>query len=391
MHKVIPLFLALCLRAWAQTPQLPQEGTHERYAEFLSNRLLLVSDSRRLWLWDVPGRKLLAHRTDIQDLQDRAASPDGRYLVVTEYPSCARVYALPEMRQLYKFQPARPDSDSSYNIYFGSDGRSLILLGSAHGPVSPDPWVHQIDLASGREIRGYDFGQRRGHFNSLLMGKGMVMARQVANKLQLWDLKSGKKLRETVLPDDRGSLSADPDGIRYASLGHRAIYSWQDLSRLRVLPPASDQEPDQSPDGSLSWRKDDKHFQVVRNSDQKVIYQGPISHDLEHWLSLGFMVYPNQPGNRVGPVYDRDGKKIGVLPRVMLGYPGHDLMTDQPGYGGPVSVYDYPHLKLLGKLAFGTVPSYSPDGKLLAILTRTGVLLIDVKASLAAGKVVPSP
>lgn len=388
--RIILLLLLLSLQVWAQTPQLAQPGDYEYYVHFLGNRLLTVETSRQFWVWDVAGRKLLANPQGLQRLLNLAGNPNNRYLVATDYPSCARVYSLPEGRPLYVYQPASPVQDGSYQVQFSSDGSSMLLLGSAHGPVNCDPQVRQVDLATGREIRSYDFGHKRGNQSSILCGKNMLMARAAGTKLQLWDLKSGNKIREISLPDSGPDLRTHSEGIKCRTGNHTTLYSWEDLHKIRELEPASGiDQPAQSPDGKLSWSQDEEAFKVTRNADQKVIYQGPTSHSLEKWLTLGFQIYPNQPENRVDPVYDLEGKKIGTLPRIMIGYPDHPLITDQSGYGGPTSIYDYQKLKLLLRLPFATQPAYSPDGKILAMLTKTGVLLIDIPATLAAGKIVP--
>lgn len=384
--RILLILLLLTVSVLAQTPQLSQPGGYEHYLDFLSNRLLGVSNSREYWLWDLHTRRLLAHETGLTRVLDRGASPDGRYLVVTDYPSTAHVYALPEVRRMYTYQPQNPNPDGAYEVFFSSDGRSMLLLGSAHGPVNCDSFVRQVDLASGRETRRYDFGHKRSNRSSILTGKGMRMARGAGSKLQIWDLNTGRKLREVQVPEGISWLRQDGQGILCSGGG---IYSWDDLSLVKKVP---DQSSDSahSPDGKLSWRKTDDHFLVVRNADQKVLYEGPTSHELEHWLSLGFQIYPRQPGNRVDPVYNFEGQKIGTLPRIMLGYPGHPLVTDQPGYGGPVVFYDYQKLRQIGRIPFGTSPQYSPDGKTLAILTKEGVLLIDIQASIARGQLVPS-
>jgi len=385
MRILLILFL-LTLNVLAQTPQLPQPGGYEEYVDFLSNRLLGVSNSSEYRLWDVRTRRLLAHQTGLTRTLDRAASPDGRYLVITDYPSSAQVYALPEFRRLYTYQPVNPNADGSYEVHFSSDGRSMLLLGAAHGPVNTDSFVRQVDLASGREIRKYDFGHKRSNRSSIATGKGMRMARSAGSKLQLWDLKTGRKLKEIRLAKESSWIRSGGEGILTST---RAVYSWNDLGLVKQLPDDSEKNP-QSPDGKLSWKTSDEHFTVVRNADQKVIYQGPPTHELEQWLTLGFQIYPKQPSNRVDPVYNFDGKKIGTLPRIILGYPDHPLVTDQPGYGGPVTFYDYQKLKQIGRIPFGTSPQYSPDGKTLALLTKEGVLLLDVHASLAQGKLVPT-
>ena len=391
--RTLLLFLLLTLTALAQTPQLPQPGSYEHYIQFLSNRLLGVSNSQEYWLWDLPSRRLLAHQQGGGRILDRACSPDQRYLVITDYPSLARVYSLPGFQLLYTYQPSHPNPQGSYEVHFSSDGRSMLLLGSAHGPVNCDPFVRQVDLASGREIRSYNFGNKRSNRSSLLTGKGMLMARGASTKLQLWDLKTGRKIREISVTDPVSWLGSSRDGIVCATLKHQAVYSWSDLDKLRDIPdrPPGGEATPQSPDGRLSWKTDEDHFTVTRNADQKVIYKGPFTHSLEHWLSHGFQIYPYQPENHVDPVYDFDGQKIGTLPRIMLGYPEHRLVTDQPGYGGPITFYDYQTLKAIGHLPFGTSPRYSSDGKILAVLTRKGVLLIDIQASLQKSKLVPLP
>ncbi|MBS2035108.1 hypothetical protein JST97_08965 [bacterium] len=390
--KILFFLILLSLTAWSQTPQLSQPGGEESWLQFLDNRRLTVDEGNGFWLWDVGQRRLVAHPQGLKRILQLTASPDHRYLIASDYPSCARVYRFSDCRPLYAYQPQNPNPDGSYEIQFSSDGSSMLLLGASHGASNPDPRVRQVDLASGREIRSFDFGHKRANRNSILCGPRMRMARAAGTRLQLWDLKSGRQMAQSTLPENFPRLSPDAEGFVCDTGQHKALYAWDDLHKIRDLDPdLSNEQPRASPDGKLHWSKDEQFFKVTRDSDQKVIYQGPASHMLENWLSLGFQIYPNQPSNRVDPVYDFDGRKIGTLPRVMLGYPDHGLISDQPGYGGPLTLYDYRKIKPVGHLSFATPPAYSPNGKVMAVLTRKGVLLIDISATLAVGRIVPCP
>lgn len=388
--RMFLLLLLLRLPVWSQTPQLPQPGSSETWVEFIRNRWVTVNEGNGFWLWDVERRKLIAHLQGLERILELAASPDHRFLVATDYPSCARVYRLADGHPLYVYQPEHPNSQGSYEVQFSSDGRAMLLLGGSHGASNPDPRLRQIDLTSGRELRSFDFGQKRSNPNSILSGPQMRMARAAGTKLEIWDLKSGLRLAQRPLPEDYPQLSSHPEGVVCQTNHHKALYSWADLHKIRELPPPENtQPPVLSPDGKFSWSKDETSFKVTRLSDQKILYQGPPSQMLENWLSLGFQIYLNQPDTTVGPVYDFEGKELGSLPRILLGYPEHLLVTNQPGYGGPLTFYDYKKVKAIGHLAFATPPAYSADGKTMAVLTRKGVLLLDIRASLSAGKLVP--
>jgi hypothetical protein len=66
-----------------------------------------------------------------------------------------------------------------------------------------------------------------------------------------------------------------------------------------------------------------------------------------------------------------------------------DLWTSFTGYGGPATLYRGEDPQEIGKLAWASgPPTASPNGKLLAIPLRKGVLVLDAEASAREGKLV---
>lgn len=375
----------LSLTALAQEPQLRQPGGYEHQMEYLTPSTIAVRNSKDFWIWDVQRRRLLGHQTGHERTLDMAASPDSRYLVTTDYPCLVRVYSLPGLRLLYTYQPQSPAAQSSYEVHFSSDGRSMVLLGAAHGPTVPDPRVRVVDLASGCEVRSFDFNHSRAHRSEILTGPKRRLARLAHDKLQVWDLKSGAKLKEIRLPQEYRRLHSIDGAIGCGN----ETYSWETLQQLKSFPkpPTSIDPPPLSPDGKLRFEKVNDKLTVTWVADSKVIYQHEGDRFVQ-WLSHGFQVDIQDQRKGYNPVFDQKGQKLGVLPDLMVGYPKHRLVTNVVGYGGPMKIFDYERVKEIGSLPFATAPTFSPDGKTLALLTRKGVLLLDVQASLTQGKLV---
>lgn len=66
------------------------------------------------------------------------------------------------------------------------------------------------------------------------------------------------------------------------------------------------------------------------------------------------------------------------------------LWTSFTGYGGPATLYRGEDPEEIGKLAWASgPPTPSPDGTLLAIPLRQGVLVLDVPATIREGKLIP--
>ena len=118
----------------------------------------------------------------------------------------------------------------------------------------------------------------------------------------------------------------------------------------------------------------------------QTVYEGNESARVKRWVPGGGFLLQTEDEEDL-TIYSAQGQKIGSVDRFCQVQ--GSLSVGVPGYGGPGEIVDLKSGKKLGQFDFTSGMSLSDNGQTLAVALKSGVLLIDVPASVKAGSLVP--
>ena len=395
------LSLLLALPALSEPkPQLPVTGGYEHQILISPDaRNVLLSASEDVWLWDTRTFGLKRKMQNLERAYSQQFSPDGRYLAVGDYPrwlgffdvSGSNYEKLWEYRGLWN-EPGEKQSAGAYEACISSDGKHLLLIGGAHGAQQADHVVRLLRASDGKVLREYPYwggGRRYDSYRNFAFADypgGFLRASH--DKLQLFEVPSGEKVREVRLGGNVPRIEPWEDGVAvFHSLdgGTKHVLSHYEVPSLKLLQRCDSDEvfPRQIVDGDLRWERKDGKLSVLKGD--KVVYRGEESDRVKRWVPDGGFVLQTASEEEL-VLYDKDGKKLGLLDRYSHFKDALGMVV--PGYGGPSEIVDLRTGKKLGEFDFTSGMSLSADGRTLAVALKTGVLLVDLPASMKAGSLV---
>lgn len=378
MRTVVLLLFLAALALAEPTPQFPQpvrEG--ESFLEWsATGRRILASDDKHLWVHDLESIKTqtFSVRTTFYAAE---LDPQEQLLAITSYPCALQVYDWRRGQRLWEFQGPSGPQEGSYQPAFSPDGRYLMISSASHGRNKLDPWVRVFEARSGKLVRKWNW------LTSHAVGVGWTSDGAVVKAdgkfLASFDLATGAKKASRA--EELISLGSPVKGQPTVTYGdplkksHFASIQSSSLELVELDSPSY--EPARtSPDGQLVLTTE-MPIQVKRQ-DGTVVWSG--QNVFNNWTDDGFAV--DNEGKT--EFYRSDGTLLGtvnaehlILGKTRLAYSGF-------GYGGPLGLYDVKTYTTLLELPYASMPRYSPDESKLAFLTRKGVLILDVAATLQA-------
>ncbi len=158
-------------------------------------------------LWDAPSGKRVKAISALQDgVRLAAFSPDGKTLLVLEGPGIIRWIAIPEGREIRKFQ--LDDQDRGYySVAFFPDGKQLVA-GIAANIGSPKSEVQILDLTSGKLVRTL-VGHRATVDSVAVSPDGKLVASGAMDgTARIWDARTGLTLAILKFPPSEKVLEA---------------------------------------------------------------------------------------------------------------------------------------------------------------------------------------
>lgn len=396
-YQVFFVLWLLSMTVWAEPwPQLPVKVSHENWLSISpKGSYVLLDRGKDVQLWDARQQKVITRFRDVERVLAKDFSPDERHLVISDYPrTLTYVDCASGGKKVWQFRGAwdgqgSVQSPGTYDVAFSPNGRYLLAVGAGHGAQGGDSTFRIFEASTGKivfEQAGWG-GRGLGSIRNFgFTPDSKFLLRSSHDKLQRFELPSGKKVAEVRLGGDMYWMATTDSGIL---VGHNIengtkfverLYSYQDLSLLREK--SRDADFESQPKGKLHWRRDAGRLQVAKG--ENTIYTGKEGASLHSWVpGAGFIVSSedNDP-----ELFDAEGRKLTTLPR----YARLDgqLALHCPGYGGPSAVYDLVSGKQLAKFAFAASMVSTQDGKTLAVASQNGVYLMDIPASQKAGTAV---
>ena len=394
--------LLLLLPAYAEpAPQLPVKGGYERYVRISPDaRNVVLDGSRDVWLWDCLNFELKRKMQNLERVLGIEFSPDGKYLVLSDYPRWVGYFDItgPTPQKTWEFrdlwnQPGSIQSAGAYDMTFSSDGRYLLLVGGAHGAQQADHMVRLLRTNDGKVLREFPYwGGGRRHdsirnFAFATYSGGFLRASH--DKLQLFAVPSGEKVKEIRLGGTVHRVEPWESGVvvhHDADGGTRRALSYYEVPSLKLLQQCTPEEtfPRQTDNGSLRWERKDGKLRVFQGN--QTVYEGNESARVKRWVPGGGFLLQTEDEEDL-TIYSAQGQKIGSVARFCQVQ--GSLSVGVPGYGGPGEIVDLKSGKKLGQFDFTSGMSLSDNGQTLAVALKSGVLLIDVPASVKAGSLVP--
>jgi WD40 repeat protein len=218
------------------TTRLRHWGVHHLSFSADGAELASVGYTSELLVWDVKtGRLVRKHRLPGQTgFGDEVASPDGRFLAVL-----GGVEVLLLDRSNGKPLQRWANRGGWGSAAFTRDGKALVGL-------SGDGTVHRWALASGKKLSRRTFPLAEGHPLALLLPDGTTLAGTLQSDvekskggvvLQFWDVVSGKDCRPPfALPTDPSRWFWSPDGRLWVTLSRSArVQLWDLVTGKEVL------------------------------------------------------------------------------------------------------------------------------------------------------------
>jgi WD40 repeat protein len=172
---------------------------------------------------------------------------------------------------------------------------------------------------------------------------GKVLATAEGGKVRLWDITTGKELREQVGPTRRvGSLAFSPDGKTLASAGDRTVRLWDAQSGKEVKALRG-----QEAVGSVAFSPDGRRLAVAGADGKVVVWDAATGQEIR--------ALPGEGEARIA--VSPDGKSVAV------------------GAGKSARLFDLSTGREVARRALAgaaTALAFSPDGRRLAIGTSEG-------------------
>ncbi|MBV9857393.1 MAG: helix-turn-helix domain-containing protein [Streptosporangiaceae bacterium] len=263
------------------------------------------------------------------------------------------------------------------SVAFSPDGRTL----ATGGPFGARLW----DVATGRQLRRFFAAGNTGAVEAYVLAfspDGRTLATGAPNGARFWDVATGRQTGQSV-DDGRGiaAIAFSPDGRTLATGGPSGARLWDVATGQQVYAPLANGNVDMV--SSVAFSPDGKTFATG----------GPDG--TARLLSIPSAIYP-QPGSPLA------GGKSNQAFCVAFSPDGKMLATRR--YDGTVQLWDVATGHQIGKpLAAGLsrtqaalsgpprVLAFSPDGKMLATESTSGVRLWDVPAERQVGKPFGAP
>jgi WD40 repeat protein len=394
----ILLFLLLVAPVWADpVAQLSYPGAEEMgVALSRDGKKALVLTDHEVPVWDVTSRQLIRKPKGFVRVTSASFSPDGKRVAVGDYPRYFGVFDSSNgMKKLWDYHGKwtggkDPQDAGGYDVRFSPDGSYLLAAGSSHGAQEGDTTVRLFDK-NGRLLHEFPQWGGRSHGSGRNLSfslDGKFLLRGEKKRLEVYSLPSGKKQTEIVLPGDFVRAETHPKGALCTfDVPDRPL-----STRLFTIPDLKDLYPNnnqagipfQQPGGLLIWGSKDGKLEI--SLDGLTVFQGGLDDSLRCWVEGGGCVITNDVGEST--VLDAKGQKLGAAGTFMtIGKSG--TLGVSIGYGNPTKIYNLQTGKLIGQLAFASGVVFSEDGTRFATVTKSGVLLIDVLASVQQSKLVP--
>ena len=400
MRKLIVLFLLLTVAVSAQTdptPQLKEKGGYETYLAISPNgRYAAVNHSTTVSVWDLETRKLIHTMKGFERVSSVRFTPDGKSIVVADYPRWIGYFDLEDgFKKRWEFKaPWKGGEDvqnaGSYGLQFSPDGSKILAADYSHGAQLGDHEVRMLSTRDGKVLHSHPKWGGRPYRSELAFVDDSVFVRGRDDKLQLFSVQTGEKLKETRLEGRISFVRVDDRGItcRYYINGKSKpvtrLYSKTDLQLLEELGDPSG-PPRTHPDGELSWSKDAGKTTIL-NRD-KTIYETGEGETLEHWaLGSGFVT--SREDSKKSALFDKNGQKIADIDRFHRFFAEAPVAISISGYGSPCTLLDLTRGKELANFSFASDAEVSKDGRRMIVMLKTGVLIIDLQASLQKGQLV---
>lgn len=330
MRKVLTLLLLMTIASWAEpAAQLRASGLpdHEVYPYFNASGSHLTLDAHdELRVWDLSHFRLLKH-TKVKGLISHDLSPDGRYLAISSRPRKIQVLDLRSGEPVFNFSGLKPtENEGAYSISFSPNGEYLSAFGSGGARENCD-----------RTLRVW----RTADWQRVGMG--------VAKETRWWgwlEVKWTPWNQLAHLQSEGKELDLyDPVGLHLARTVPLELKGINLRSESEALVVISAGEVDEIALQRLGSA--DTEPSLERHSDGQTLGE-----------------------RRVTRVADN----LWMLPN---------------GYGGPTTFYAGQPLEGLGSLRWACPTTLSRDGRLLALATREGVLILDLEKTLSQGKLTP--
>jgi WD40 repeat protein len=217
-----------------KSPRLEEVGRLEGHTGYVTSvalspdgRYLLSSSDRELWLWDVPGRKIL-HRLEGHEASINAVvfSPDGRYALTGsggprpdnpgQWDDCSvRLWDVDKRKLVWRAEGHQTPVNT---VAFSPDGRRCLsgsgILGShPDGREKPiDCTVRLWDVANGKQLQSFE-GATRPVMDVAFGPRGRILACGCIN-LMAWEARTGKVLSKVPLLRLVFRPALSPDGRR---------------------------------------------------------------------------------------------------------------------------------------------------------------------------------
>jgi WD40 repeat protein len=273
-------------------------------AVFSANGKLVASRSSdgTMQLWDVvSGQRLHPLADHSEKVTAVAFSPDGRLLATVDGDGILKLREMSTGRALRTLVRRGTDSlhDRAYSVAFSPDGKLLV---SGHLVVSghPGSTVSLWDVASGRELRELP-GPLFPLFAVAFSPDGKLVAVRGIRTVSLWDVVGGEAVRELRLPDRFAQVLAfSPDGKRMAAAAEDRLTLW-DVDRGEVI---RDLAMPTGPYGANS---------VAFSPDGKLLAGGSHEGAINLWeVATGREIaqLPGHPGGVSSVAFSPDGKTL---------------------------------------------------------------------------------
>lgn len=400
MQKIILAFLLLTACVLAQTdpvPQLKEKGGYETYLAISPDgRYAAVNHSQTVSVWNVDTRKLIHTMKGFERVSSVRFTPDSKSIVVADYPRWIGYFDLTNgFQKRWEFKaPWSGGKDvqnaGSYGLQFSPDGSKILAADSSHGAQTGDPDVRMIATKDGRVLHSHPKWGGRPYRSELAFVDDSVFVRGRDDKLQLYSVATGEKLKEVRLEGKIHFLGVDDEGIacQYYVNGSskpvRRLYSKADLHLIKEL--GESRRPSTThPSGELSWLGKDGRTQILRG--EKVVYETTDGQALGHWAVGSGFIIAHEDGSP-STLYDKDGKKLADIDPYCRYFAEAPVAVSIKGYGSECSLLDLTRGKELANFSFASDAEVSGDGHRMIVLLKTGVLVIDLKASLQKGQLV---
>jgi WD40 repeat protein len=200
-------------------------------------------------LWDVSRGKELAKIGDGRAANQLALSPDGKTLAVTLDGPKTTLWDTTTARELRSFGEPTPTSRFiPYKMTFGPDGKALVQVGDDVGSLPLKTGAIVWDAANGKELQRYTdpvAGQAALRaLQSAVSSDAKLLALPSRDKVKLIDLATGKEVRQLDGGDRRSGLVFSPDGKLLVALANRnaALIVW-DTATGKTIHQHGEREP----------------------------------------------------------------------------------------------------------------------------------------------------